>query len=75
MKKSGFALIIIAMLLTLILSACAPAAPAEPAAPAAGPQSGTGEKWKFDYIAQVPPIMMREPLIEMLGPSNEPYPL
>ena len=30
--------------------------------------------WNYDYIHEVPPIMMRDPLIEMLGQTNEPIP-
>jgi len=56
------------------LDACSPAAaPARPAQPAAD-QEGSAEKWNYDYITQVPPIMMRDPLIEMLGQTDEPIP-
>ncbi len=30
--------------------------------------------WNYDYIQNVPPIMMRDPLIEMLGQTNDPIP-
>ena len=30
--------------------------------------------WNYEYIQEVPPIMMRDPLIEMLGQTNEPIP-
>lgn len=57
----------------LVASACSPAAPPAPAAPAEV-QGGSAEKWNYDYIQQVPPIMMRDPLIEMLGQTSEPIP-
>lgn len=33
-----------------------------------------GANWNYEYIQNVPPIMMRDPLIEMLGQTNEAIP-
>jgi len=33
-----------------------------------------GESWNYKYIQQVPPIMMRDPLIEILGQTDKPIP-
>ena len=67
MRNSLFAVV---MLLAMILSACSPAAPVAEA-PA---QAAEASVWNYEYITQVPPIMMRDALIEMLGQTNEPIP-
>lgn len=36
--------------------------------------SNNGAKWKFNYIRKVQPILMRDPLIEIIGQSSEPIP-
>ena len=33
-----------------------------------------GASWNYEYIQQVPPIMMRDPLIEILGQTDKPIP-
>lgn len=75
LRKLLFGVMLVVM---MVVSACSPAAPGEPAQPAgaqaAAAQEGSAEKWNYDYIQQVPPIMMRDPLIEMLGQTNEPIP-
>ena len=43
--------------------------PADPAAPPGG-----GPGWAQEYIPRVPPIMMRDPLLEMRGQTDEPIP-
>lgn len=54
------------ILLATILAACAPAPAAAPAA--------SDSPWKLDHITSTPPIMMRDPLIEMLDQSDDPIP-
>lgn len=56
----------ILILIALLLPACAskPAAPPPP----------SDSIWKVDHITQIPPIMMRDPLIEMLGQTDQPIP-
>ena len=57
----------------MLLSACAP--PAQPvAAEKEQAQSKSEANWNFEYIQQVPPIMMSDPLIELVGQTNEPIP-
>ena len=67
MRNSLFAVV---MLLAMILSACSPAAPMAEAPV----QAAEASAWNYEYITQVPPIMMRDALIEMLGQTNEPIP-
>jgi hypothetical protein len=69
MLKVSYAIVILAML----ISACSPAAPAE-SAQLDVKQEGSTQVWNYDYITQVPPILMRDPLIEMLGQTDEPIP-
>ena len=71
MKMRSTALYIV-IVLSLILSACSPTA-AEPVQLVTEPVV-VAAKWNYDYITQVPPIMVRDPLIEMLGQTNEPIP-
>jgi len=62
---------------SMILTACAPSTPTQPSAAEAAPATpkyDDGEKWNFAYIEQVPPIMMRDPLIELVGQTNEALP-
>jgi len=69
---SVFAILIIA---TMSLSACAPSATPQPvAAEAEQAQVSSGANWNFDYIQQVPPIMMKDALIETVGQTSEPIP-
>ncbi len=66
MKKLQLVITVLVLGATL-LAACAPAAaPAQPAA--------SGSLWKLDHITSTPPIMMRDPLIEMLDQTDEPIP-
>ena len=66
---SVFAILIVA---TMSLSACAPSATPQPVAEQA--QVSSGANWNFDYIQQVPPIMMKDALIETVGQTSEPIP-
>ncbi|MCZ7552429.1 MAG: hypothetical protein B6D39_06860 [Anaerolineae bacterium UTCFX2] len=71
MKKISM-ILVLSLLLGLLVAACAPAQPAaNQAAPAA---EGSAEKWNYEYISKVPPIMLRDPLMEMLGQTDEPIP-
>jgi hypothetical protein len=73
--KLRYSLLSLIIALALILSACSSAAPTTPAAPSEPAEPAKVEaKWNYDYITQVPPIMMRDALIEMLGQTNEPIP-
>lgn len=70
MKKS--ALIFSALVLAaLLFSACVPSAPAAPAAEA---EVAAGAKWIQDHITSVPPILLRDPFLELLGQTDEPIP-
>ncbi|MBN2119037.1 MAG: hypothetical protein JW730_20885 [Anaerolineales bacterium] len=74
MKKLYFVLAAL-VIAALALSACAPAPATEAAAvEKEQSQAATGAKWNYAYIQQVPPIMMRDPLIEMLGQTDGPIP-
>ena len=74
MKKLYFVFALLATA-AMLMTACSPAAPAQPvAAEQVQTQAGNGEKWNYAYIEQVSPIMMRDPLIEMLGQTDEPMP-
>jgi len=39
---------------------------------AAGPAAPAASVWTVDYIPKIPPIMMRDALIEILGQSKSP---
>ena len=54
----------------LLITACGTSTPAQQAQT----QYDNGEKWNYAYIEQVPPIMMRDALIELVGQTNEPIP-
>ncbi len=72
MKKVYFVLVIIA---TMSLLACATSAPVQPAAEEkVQAPAESGVNWNFDYITQTPPIMMRDPLIELVGQIDEAIP-
>ena len=70
--KLRYSLLSLVIALSLILSACSSAAPATLVTPAEPVKAEA--KWNYDYITQVPPIMVRDPLIEMLGQTDEPIP-
>jgi hypothetical protein len=70
--KLRYSLLSLVIALSLILSACSSAAPATLVVPAEPVK--VEAKWNYDYITQVPPIMVRDPLIEMLGQTDEPIP-
>lgn len=71
MKKRNFvsAILIIA---TMFLSLCALTASAQPVA--TEKEQAQAAIWNFDYIQQVPPIMMRDPLVELVGQVSKPIP-
>lgn len=68
MKKLNFVYVIL-IIATMSLSACAPTASVQPVA-----TEKNLANWNFEYIQQIPPIMMRDPLIELVGQTNEPIP-
>ncbi len=70
--KKLYRLITITILVALLLAACSPAVSAQPAEVPASPD--TAAKWKIDHITKVPPIMMRDALIEMLDQTDNPIP-
>ena len=75
MRKKLYFVFAILIIATMSLSACAPAAPAQPvAAEQEQAQPASGANWNFEYIKEVPPIMMRDPLIELVGQTDEPIP-
>lgn len=65
-----FSIVIIAVLILTVV--------ATPAAIAAPDEMSLVDKikikWTQDYITEVPPIMMREPMLEMFGQVDEPIP-
>jgi len=76
MKKISV-LVSVLLLAVFVLTACAPAAtpaPAPAAAPAEPAQAAVKANWKLDHITAVPPIMMRDALIEMLDQTDDPIP-
>lgn len=73
-KKLNFVYVIL-IIATMSLSACAPTASVQPVATEKGQaKSENLTNWNVEYIQQVPPIMMRDPLIEMFGQSSGPIP-
>ena len=74
MKKLHLIFIVL-FIAAMSLSACAPSAPIQPVAVEQElAQSESGANWNYEYIQQVAPIMMRDPLIELVGQTNEPIP-
>ena len=73
--KRRYLLFAILIIVTIALSACAPATPTQPVAVENElAQSESGANWNYQYIKQVPPIMMRDALIELVGQTNDPIP-
>jgi hypothetical protein len=66
MKKCKHRSLWVAFLLTMLLPLIPVFASAETRA--------TETNWLIDYIAKVPPILMKEPFLELLGQTNQPVP-
>lgn len=64
--KKLYSSISVLILIAVLLAACSPA-------PAAAPASSDAP-WKIAHITTTPPIMMRDPLLEMLDQTDEPIP-
>ena len=77
-RKSWILAITIVLSIALIVTGCASTPAAAPSSPAPSPeqnqQAAAEESWTQDHIAQVPPLMMKDPFLELLGQANKPVP-
>lgn len=68
--KKLYSAVLMLVVSALLVTACGASAPVQQEQT----QYDNGEKWNYAYIEQVPPIMMRDPLIELVGQTDGPLP-